>query len=202
MYSSKYALSGIVYCSKCRDTYRRIVWNNHGKQSIVWRCRNRVERGPGFCDADTIREFELQNLVVRAINMVLDKKDTMSEILQRNVEEVLIGVDGVTINEIDEKLEELQKELLNVIKSKGNYDNIADEIYRLREAKQNAQANKAERKGQKQRISEMQQFLAEQTQKVIEYDEKLVRRLIEKIIVYDERVTVKFKSGTSVGVRR
>lgn len=54
----------------------------------------------------------------------------------------------------------------------------------------------------KKRISEMQQFLAEQQQNITEYDEQLVRRLIEKITVYDERVTVEFKSGTSVDVRR
>ena len=77
-----------------------------------------------------------------------------------------------------------------------------DEIYSLREAKQNAQAESAEREGLKKRISEMQQFLAEQQQDITEYDEQLVRRLIEKITVYDESVTVEFKSGTSVNVRR
>lgn len=54
----------------------------------------------------------------------------------------------------------------------------------------------------KQRISEMQQFLAEQTQDITEYDEQLVRRLIEKITVYDEKVIVEFKSGTSVDIHR
>ncbi len=77
-----------------------------------------------------------------------------------------------------------------------------DEIYSLREAKQNAQVAGAEREGMKKRISEMQQFLDEQQQDITEYDEQLVRRLIEKITVYDERVTVEFKSGTSVDVRR
>lgn len=86
--------------------------------------------------------------------------------------------------------------------AKGNYDSIVDEIYRLREAKQNAQVEGAEREGMKQRISEMQQFLAEQTQEVTEYDEQLVRRLIEKITVYDEKVIVEFKSGTSVDIHR
>ena len=38
----------------------------------------------------------------------------------------------------------------------------------------------AEREGMKQRIREMQQFLAEQTQDITEYNEQLVRRLIEK----------------------
>lgn len=38
VYSSKYALSSIVYCPKCGDIYRRIAWNNRGKHSFVWRC--------------------------------------------------------------------------------------------------------------------------------------------------------------------
>lgn len=74
VYSSKYALSSIVYCSKCGDIYRRVVWNNRGKQSVVWRCCTRVEHGPGACNADAIHESELQNLVVRAINMALGQK--------------------------------------------------------------------------------------------------------------------------------
>jgi hypothetical protein len=32
IYSSKYALSSIVYCSICGDIYRRIAWNNRGKK--------------------------------------------------------------------------------------------------------------------------------------------------------------------------
>ena len=151
---------------------------------------------------DAIHESELQNLVVRAINMALGKRDSMNDALQRNVEAVLTGMDGVPLDEIDARLEELQKELLKVANAKGNYDSIVDEIYSLREAKQNAQVESAEREGMKKRISEMQQFLAEQQQDITEYDEQLVRRLIEKITVYDERVTVEFKSGTSVDVRR
>lgn len=134
--------------------------------------------------------------------MALGKKDSMNDALQRNVEAVLSGADGVPLDEIDSRLEELQKELLKVANAKGNYDSIVDEIYSLREAKQNAQVAGAEREGMKKRISEMQQFLAEQQQDITEYDEQLVRRLIEKITVYDERVTVEFKSGTSVDVKR
>ena len=75
VYSSKYALSSILYCSKCGDIYRRIAWNNHGKRSMVWRCVNRVEHGPDCCDAPTVKEEELQNDVVKAINMALGGKD-------------------------------------------------------------------------------------------------------------------------------
>ena len=137
-----------------------------GKRILFYQCNNNFP----------IHESELQNLVVRAINMEKKKKDTMNETLQRNVEAVLTGTDGVPIAEIDARLEELQKELLKVANAKGNYDSIVDEIYSLREAKQNAQVDNAEREGMKQRISEMQQFLTEQTQNITEYDEQLVRR--------------------------
>lgn len=179
-----------------------MVWNNRGKKSVVWRCCTRMEEGLGTCDADAIHESELQSLVVRAINRTLARKGAVNVSLQKNIESVLSGGDGIPLDEIDGRLEGLQKELLKVANSKGNYDSIADEIYRLREAKQNALVGNAEREGMKQRINEMQQFLAEQTQNITEYDEQLVRRLIEKITVYEEKVTVEFKSGTSVDVRR
>ena len=58
------------------------------------------------------------------------------------------------------------------------------------------------REGMKQRIAEMQQFLAGQIEQIEEYDEKLVRRMVEKITVYEDKFTVEFKSGTSVEVER
>ena len=96
---------------------------------------------------------------------------------------------------------ELQKELLKLANSKKDYNSVADEIDRMRELKQNALVESAEREGLKQRIREMREFL-EQQSKVTEYDELLVRRLIEKVTVYDERFEVEFKSGTKVGVER
>ena len=38
IYSSRYALSGMVYCGHCGDIYRRVKWNNRGCKSTVWRC--------------------------------------------------------------------------------------------------------------------------------------------------------------------
>lgn len=42
----------------------------------------------------------------------------------------------------------------------------------------------------------------EQATEVLEYDEQLVRRLIAKVTVYEERFEVEFKSGTAVDVER
>lgn len=94
----------------------------------------------------------------------------------------------------------MQKELLNLANSKADYNSVADRIYRLRELKQNAQVQNAEREGKRQRIAEMTDFLNEQLCELAEYDKQLVRRLIEKVTVYDEKLTVEFKSCVEIDI--
>lgn len=202
VYSSKYALSSIVYCPKCGEIYRRIAWNNRGKSSIVWRCCTRVEHGPDACDAETVREDVLQNVVVKAINLALDNRDSVIATLQENVETVILQEDETSPESINAKLEELQKELLKLANSKKDYNNIADEIYRLRELKKSALVENAKREGLRQRIKEMREFLDSQSIEITSYDEILVRRLIERVTVYEERFEVVFKSGAKVDVEK
>ena len=202
VYSSKYALSSIVYCPKCGEIYRRIAWNNRGKHSVVWRCCTRVEHGPDQCDAPTIQESDLQAAVVKAINLTLGNRSAMMTVLQKNIETVILQEDENSAEGITAKLKEKQKELLRLVNAKKDYNSVADEIDRLRELKQKALTESAERDGLKKRIAEMKNFLNNQTVEVLEYDEQLVRRLIERVTVYEETFEVEFKSGMTVDVGR
>ena len=91
--SSKYTLSSIVYCSKCGDIYRRISWNNRGKKYTVWRCYTRVPHGPDVCHARTIKEDDLQEAVVEAINQLISESSELKEIIKENIEKA-ITADG------------------------------------------------------------------------------------------------------------
>ena len=122
--------------------------------------------------------------------------------LEENIATVFALGDEGSIESINAKLEELQKELLKRANAKKDYNDLADEIDRLRELKQDAMVENVVREELKQRIAEMQQFLAEQMDEIEEYDKALVRKMIEKITVYEDRFTVEFKSGTSVDVER
>ncbi|OOB76390.1 hypothetical protein AXF41_12425 [Clostridium haemolyticum] len=161
-----------------------------------------MEHGPSRCDAPTVGEMELQEAVIKAINMALGSKDDMLVALEQNIVSVLAMEDEGSIESINAKLEELQKELLKRANAKKDYNDLADEIDHLRELKQKAMAENAEREGLKQRIAEMQEFLAEQVEQIEEYDESLVRRMVEKVTVYEKKFSVEFKSGTSVDVER
>lgn len=125
VYSSKYALSSIVYCSKCGDIYRRIALNNRGKHSMVWRCCTRVEHESKKCDAPTIQESNLQDAVVKAVQEVLGGKDVFLPVLEENIREVLKSGSGEQIAEIDRKLKELQQELLRLANGKKQYGYVA-----------------------------------------------------------------------------
>lgn len=121
----------------------------------------------------------------------------MIEQLQRNIEDVLSEAEQST-DDIDGRLEELQKELLKLANSKADYTDVADEIDRLRELKQDTLVEAAERDGYKQRIAETVEYLKEQDEDIEQYDEALVRKMIEKVMVYEDKITVEFKSGISL----
>jgi len=102
--------------------------------------------------------------------------------------------------DIDKRLEELQTELLKLATSNADYDKVGDEIHRLRDQKQKLQLENVNREELKKRIADMNTFLREQSTALIEYDERLVQRLIEKVTVYEEKFTVEFKSGVAVDI--
>ena len=139
---------------------------------------------------------------VEAINKLIGQKDGFLTILKENIETVISETDNNIVSEIDKKLEELQKDLLRLANSKEDYNDIADEIYRLREERHKALAEKAGKKGSKQRLEDMEKFINEQSILLEEYDEQLVRRLIEKITVYDDKLTIEFKSGVEIDIEK
>ena len=51
----------------------------------------------------------------------------------------------------------------------------------------------------RKRINEMRHFLQMQTSRITEYDEQLVRRLIEKITVYDDKLIFEFTPCSNAG---
>lgn len=161
-----------------------------------------MEHGPKKCDAPTIQESDLQDAVVKAIQEVLGEKEGFLSVLEGNIREVLESESGEQIAEIDRKLKELQQELLRLANGKKEYGNVADEIHKLREQRQDVLTQDAERDGRRQRIEEMRAFLKEQANEPLGYDEQLVRRLVEKITVYDNKMTVEFKSGLEIDVER
>lgn len=200
VYSGKYAMSGIVYCGHCGDVYRRVHWNNRGCKSVVWRCVTRLEDSVKGCMAQTINEEVLQKAVVDAINSTLGEKGSFLKVLKDNIATVISQSENFEITKIDNQLKELQKQLISWVGTTAGYDEIAGEILRLKEEKDNVLMSQAEKEGFKKRMEDMTAFLETCTEELTEYDEKLTRQLIEKITVFDEKIIVTFRSGIEVEI--
>ncbi|TCL63721.1 hypothetical protein EDC14_10205 [Hydrogenispora ethanolica] len=153
-----------------------------------------------FCTASTILEDTLKEKIVDAINVAVSGKNSFLAILKKNIETVLSEDLDETTADIDKRLEELQTELIQKANSKEAYDNIVNEIYRLRDLRQETLSRNALRQDKRDRIAEMTDFLNMQTGGITEFDDKLVRKLVEKAIVYDDRLVVEFKSGLEIEV--
>ena len=200
IYSSRYALSSIVYCAHCNDIFRRINWNNRGCKSTVWRCLSRVEKDRPSCTARTVKEELLHEVVVRAVNEVITGSSSFIPALQASFERCLGDSNSAAVEGIDAHLLELQQELLKLANAKQNYDAIADEIDELREEKEELLLQEANKDGIRQRMADMVSFLQSEPEEVTEYSEALVRRMIEKITVYDDHFVVEFKSGIEITI--
>lgn len=198
-YSCNHCFAQIVVCGDCGEMFRRIHWNNRGCKSIVWRCISRLE--PGLeCHARTVNETILEDVVVQAINKLLGDKSTYQAQLQQNIAKVIREAQQTTADGIDERLQELQKELLKKANNKEAYDEIADEIFKLREQRQQNTVDTAARDAQIGRINELQDYIKDQDATLTEFDEALVKRWLKQITVFEDHFTVELKSGLTIDI--
>ena len=58
----------------------------------------------------------------------------------------------------------------------------------------------ADKAGIKRNLDEIEAFLESQRTAIEEYDENLVRRLIQRGTVYDKSLTFQFKSGIEINI--
>ena len=155
-----------------------------------------------ICHARTVNEEVLKNVVVQAFNELLGSRSTYQKRLRDNLARVLCGYEDEQALEIDKRLAELQQDLINHASRKEDYNDIVDEIFRLREMKQKDFTDIAVCDEQVKRINELNEFIEQQDSELTEFDESLARRWLKEIVVWDDRFSVELKSGIKVDVER
>jgi DNA invertase Pin-like site-specific DNA recombinase len=209
-YSSKYALTEILVCAECGHPYRRQTWSKYGQKSAVWRCENRLKNGvKATCkNSPTLKEEPLHHTIMTAINNVVENNGEFIGAFRENIIRVIGNYSTKNIStEYDEKIEGLQKEMLSLIEENAKqgavardfddeYKRISEEINELKKAKIRLVQGKEQDEMYEQRMIEADSTLKTVNPKVREFDEDLVRKLIETIKVSKgERLKIQFESG-------
>ena len=200
-FSSSHCFSQMVYCAECGEQYRRIHWNNRGKKSIVWRCTTRLQ-DKEKCHARTVNEAVLQEAFLDAVNEILSDSQNYLQQLKENLETAIHLTNPDSMESLDAKMAELQQELIDRTSRRKNYDDLSEEILRLRELRAQTVMDDAAKAEHKKRIQELQSFIRSQPQGITEFDETLVKHLVERITVYHDYLEFRFKSGVTIYVEK
>ena len=200
-FSANHAFSQIVVCEHCSGHFRRIHWNNRGNKVVVWRCRTRME-SKNRCMARTVTEETMQNAFVDALNEMIGNSDDYLKRLKRNLKTAIDHCDTESADALAERMRQLQQELIDRTENRENYDDLAEEILRLREQQEQVSMDEAAKAERRNRIQELTRFINSQPRAVTEFDAAMVRKLLEEVTVGESYLEFRFKSGVVVSVEK
>ena len=139
---------------------------------------------------------------LEALNEMISDSDSYLNRLRENLEAAINSANPMSVEALSARMEELQRELINRTERRENYDDITEEILRLRELQAQADMDGTAKSEHKKRIKELKRFIERQESKVLTFDEALVKKLLEKVTVYDDYLEFRFKSGVTVSVEK
>ena len=210
-YSGKYALSEIMVCGECGSAYRRQTWNIHGRKCPVWRCVSRFDNGNRYCkQSPSIHEDKLHRAILSAINEYYDCKDNIKELLKSNVEQALAGVSLKETKEIQKRLREIddaRNDYISLIAAGTMDEEALDEQFQklyTEEQELNSRLKALEEynnidNNKRSRITQALKNIDKSSCELTEYNDMLVRKLIECIKVNSKtEITIIFKGGMEV----
>lgn len=138
---------------------------------------------------------------MRAINQVMGHRSTVIQDMKQIKEQSLENETEQRIKEIDAEMLTVQEQLAGRAMENKDYADLTAEVERLREEKQSLLLERAKIHGKELMRQDMVDFLAQQTAEITEFDDQLVRKLIEQVVIHPAgTMTVIFKSGTEIKV--
>ena len=195
---SRYALTDVLICGDCGTRYRRVTWSRNGVKRIVWRCISRLDYGKKYCkDSPTIMEDKLQEAIVRALNKFNEQDNATYKALMRATIGEALGLNGdpEEVDMLERKVEALNNKMLalvneSVLSGEGieahesEFMSLSQEAELLKQRIATIQESAANNDGAQSRLEQIQTIIAERENKRMEYDDSIVRQMVECIKVY------------------
>ena len=210
---SKYALTEVLQCAECGSRYRRVTWTAHGRKKIVWRCISRLDYGTKHCkDSITVEEEALHGAVVRALNRFhTEDESTYLALMKATIGEAIgINGDSEEIDLLTRRIDTLNKRMLDLVNetvaagkdvesSEDEFKGISDQIEQLNRRIAAIQESIHKDGSRQARLEEIQNIIAERNANETQYDDSIVRQMIECIKVHrNGRLTIIFGGGYEI----
>lgn len=205
-YSGKYALTELLYCGECGTPYRRCTWSRDGKKKIVWRCVSRLDYGKKYCkNSPSVEESRLHNAITAAITKKANSEEINIGGIMDHIESFgsRRDTDGIIqrqrrISEIEKVIDDLAR--LNSDEAQSGeldykFSELYAELYSVKDELEEMQSGASALDGDM--LNEMREVVTGLKNHPVEYDDKVVRQLIDCIKVMSaDTIKICFKDGT------
>lgn len=205
-YSGKYALTELLYCGECGTPYRRCTWSRNGKKKIVWRCVSRLDYGKKYCkNSPSVEESRLHNAIAAAITKKANSEEINIGGIMDHIESFgsQRDTDGIIqrqrrIAEIEKVIDDLAR--LNSDEAQSGeldykFSELYAELYSVKDELEEMQNGASALDGDM--LNEMREVVTGLKNHPVEYDDKVVRQLIDCIKVMSaDTIKICFKDGT------
>ncbi len=205
-YSGKYALTELLYCGECGTPYRRCTWSRNGKKKIVWRCVSRLDYGKKYCkNSPSVEESRLHNAIAAAITKKANSEEINIGGIMNHIESFgsQRDTDGIIqrqrrIAEIEKVIDDLAR--LNSDEAQSGeldykFSELYAELYSVKDELEEMQSGASALDGDM--LNEMREVVTGLKNHPVEYDDKVVRQLIDCIKVMSaDTIKICFKDGT------
>lgn len=210
---SRYALTEIMHCDECGSRYKRCTWAKKGVRKIVWRCMSRIEHGTQYCkNSPSLEESKLHQAIVRAINRFNRENETTYRLLMKASLSDALGIGGSNeeMELLTRRIDSLNKKMIALVSeavaegqsiddNEGEFKEISDEIAQLNNRVSAIKELMTNDENAKNRLESINAKVEELKDGITEYDDTIVRQMIECIKVYDDnKIEVIFGGGTSI----
>ena len=198
---SRYALTDVLICGECGTRYRRVTWSRNGVKRIVWRCISRLDYGKKYCkESPTVFEDKLKEAIVRAVNKFNDQDNATYKALMRATIGEALGLNGdpEKVDMLERKIEALNNKILALVNEsvasgegiethESEFMTLSQELEHLKQRIATIQESAATDSGNQDRLEQIQAIIAEREHNRTEYDDSIVRQMVECIKVYPGR---------------
>lgn len=209
-YSSKYALSEILYCGNCGTPYRRCTWSKNGKKKIVWRCISRLDYGKKYCkDSPSIEESVLHNAISEAITKKAQMENADADRIRRHIEMYKNSQNTSYILAKQERLKTIQEhinqltDMYSEAAQNGDFDtqfeSLYAEMYVIKDELDEIEKSKSKIETAADSIEKMTAVMQGLKNHPVEYNDLVVRQLIECIkVISKNTLHIYFKDGIKI----
>ncbi|MBN3018220.1 recombinase family protein [Ruthenibacterium lactatiformans] len=213
-YTSQYAFSERLICGECGCYYRRVTWNIRGKKKIVWRCINRLEFGKKYCKSSpSISEDVLHNAILRAIReLAQQQKERTPKCLNDTILQCATGGSDTSLTMLKNQLEQKNRDFARFLEMaltdgaesefvEAKMSQLNDEILCLKQKIKQTEKDATTQQASKGNIKKVFDILLEEHEKLTEYNDSFIARIIERVTVENcEWIIIRFIGGQEMCV--